>query len=198
MVLTVRGLLRGAALGLALGAAWGAAARGWMRLVSTEPEFSWEGTLAIVGFATLLGLLVGLVTIALRQGRSGWWRLAVVPGLILFLSPGIVMLPGCVIGGIAAARRTRRGWLVAAGGAAVVPLVMSLAAASSDPLSVRLWLLAGMTLLTLAIAWGWRDLFTTAPGRANAARPDGRAAFAEGADPAQLTASSASTTPSPK
>jgi hypothetical protein len=193
----MRPVLRGAALGLVLGAAWGAAARGWMRLVSTEPEFSWEGTLMIIGLAAFLGLLVGAVTSALRHGRSGWWRVAVLPGLLLFMSPGMVMLPGCVVGGLAAARRTPRGWLVAVGAAAVVPVVMTFTAASGDPVRVRLWLLVGMTALTLVLAWGWRDLFARAPGRASAARPDGRAALAE-EDPGQLTASRASTTPSPK
>ncbi len=190
-------VLRGSAAGLAFGLTWGVAARVWMRLVSTEPEFTWAGTLAIVGLAALLGTLVGLVTAALRQGRSGWWRLAVVPGLILFLSPGMVLLPGAVVGGVAMARRSRRGRVVAVCGAALVPAVFAFTAAAHDPLRVRLWLLVGMPALILAVAWWWRDLFTTSAGRANAARPAGRAAFAEYAS-GQLTASRASTTPSPK
>ena len=178
MVLTVRAILRGALAGLVLGAAWGVAARVWMRLVSTTPEFSWEGTLGIIGLAAWLGALVGLATTALRQGRSGWWRMAVVPGLVLFLSPGMVLLPGAVVGGIAAARRTRRGWLVAVGAAAAVPAVFLLTAAAGDPVRVRLWLLVGMPALTLALARGSRELFMTRARRANAARPVGRAAFA--------------------
>ncbi len=56
----MRVLLRGAALGFALGATWGVLARVWMRLISTEPEFSWVGTLSIVGLAAVLGAGVGV------------------------------------------------------------------------------------------------------------------------------------------
>jgi xanthosine utilization system XapX-like protein len=164
-------ILRGAALGLALGTAWGVAARVWMRLVSDQPEFSWAGTLGILGLAALLGGLVGGVTTALRNGRSGWWRLAVLPGLLLFMSPGMVLLPGCVLGGIAAARRSMRGWLVALLAAVATPVVFVLALAEEQPPAIVFWGFVGMPVLTLAIAWWWRDLFTTARMRARSARP---------------------------
>ena len=102
-------LLRGAALGLGLGAAWGVLARVWMRLISTDPEFSWSGTLFIVGLAALLGAGVGLVDAALRAGRSRWWRLAVLPGLLLLLGPGILLAPSFLVGGLA--WRPHRTWL---------------------------------------------------------------------------------------
>ena len=47
-------LARGAALGFALGAGWGVLARVWMRLITTDPEFSWAGTLMIVGLSACL------------------------------------------------------------------------------------------------------------------------------------------------
>ena len=102
-------LLRGAALGLALGAAWGVLARVWMRLISTDPEFSWSGTLIIVGLAALLGAGVGLVDAALRAGRSRWWTLAVLPGLPLLLGPGSLLAPCFLVGGLA--WRPHRWWL---------------------------------------------------------------------------------------
>ena len=111
-------LLRGAALGLALGAAWGVLARVWMRLISTDPTFSWSGTLFIVGPAALLGAGVGLVDAALRTGRSGWWRLAVLPGLLLLLGPGTLLAPSFLMGGLA--WPPHRKWLRALGALVLV------------------------------------------------------------------------------
>ena len=65
------------------------------------------GTLAIIGLAAVLGLGVGVADSALRHGRTGWWRLTVVPGLILFLSPGMVWAPAFLLGGPAFGVRGR-------------------------------------------------------------------------------------------
>jgi len=100
-------LARGAALGFALGAAWGVLARVWMRLITTDPEFSWSGTLMIVGLSAVLGLGVGVVDAARRTGRSGFWTLAVVPGLLLFMSPGMLLAPAFLLGGLAWGARGR-------------------------------------------------------------------------------------------
>jgi len=48
-------------LGALCGAAWGVAARVWMRLITTTPEFTWSGTLSIVGATTVAGLGMGAV-----------------------------------------------------------------------------------------------------------------------------------------
>ena len=82
-------------------------ARVWMRLITTEPEFSWAGTLAIIGLAAVLGCGVGLVAESRRAGRSLWWTLAVVPGLALFLSPGMLLAPCFLVGALAFAGRGR-------------------------------------------------------------------------------------------
>ena len=100
-------LPRTALLGLALGAAWGVLARIWMRLISTVPEFSWTGTLGIIGVTATLGAGVGLVHAARRGGRSRWWTLAIVPGLVTFLSPGMVLAPSFLLGGLAWGSRGR-------------------------------------------------------------------------------------------
>jgi hypothetical protein len=143
-----------------LGAAWGVLARVWMRLISTDPEFSWEGTLAIVGMSAVLGLGVGLVHAARQGGRSRWWTLAVVPGLLLFLSPGMLMAPAFVLGGLA---WSGRGWVARTVGSLATLASVGLATwvmveDLSSPLTVGFGLgdivafLGGYVLLVLGLA----------------------------------------------
>lgn len=89
-------MLRGAASGLVLGAAWGVLARGFMRLLTTQPSFSWEGTLLILGVCGVAGAFVGVVRVARTEGRSRWWRLLGIPSLLVYLGQGVVLLPGAV------------------------------------------------------------------------------------------------------
>lgn len=60
------------AIGILLGATLGALARGWMRIISDDPEFSWDGTLLIVGIFTVWGFTQGTV-IGVRQITSRRW-----------------------------------------------------------------------------------------------------------------------------
>ena len=48
-------------IGVLLGVGWGVLARLWMRMISTQPESTWAGTLLIIGSAALAG----------RRPRSG-------------------------------------------------------------------------------------------------------------------------------
>ncbi len=91
--------VRYAASGLVLGVAWAVAGRVWMRLIATEPAFTWAGTLLLVGMAALVGLALGLVHAARRRGASRWWRVlyGVVP--VLFAGAGLPLLPAVVLGG---------------------------------------------------------------------------------------------------
>jgi len=54
--------------GAGLGFVWGIAARLWMRLISTNPEFSIAGTTAILVIATVFGAFVGFAFAARRRG----------------------------------------------------------------------------------------------------------------------------------
>ena len=83
------GLIRSTLTGLAAGAALGVALRAWMRLVSTEPEFSWSGTGYIVGVFAVLGTMAGLVS----AGRRRRW------GRLLFglRAVGITLSFGCFV-----------------------------------------------------------------------------------------------------
>lgn len=58
--------------GTGLGLVWGIAARVWMRLISTRPEFSLPGTIAILVIASVFGTCVGLAFAARRRGWRGW------------------------------------------------------------------------------------------------------------------------------
>ena len=101
----MRALFAGFARWFAVGVAWGALARLFMRLVSTSPEFSWAGTGLILAFAGLFWGLIGVVAAARANGRSRWWRVAPLPGLILFAGAGMILLPGAIVVSAALAMR---------------------------------------------------------------------------------------------
>jgi hypothetical protein len=100
-----RTMPRAALLGLGLGALWGIAARVFMRLVSTEPSFSWSGTLGIIGLAAVFGVGVAMAAQARADGRSRWWWLVLLPGLLIFAGQGMPFLPGFLVGGLLLLRR---------------------------------------------------------------------------------------------
>lgn len=183
------GLLRSALAGLAAGAVWGVAVRVFMRLVTTDkPGFSWTGTLFIVGLAAAFGLGVGVAARARREGRSRWWLLAAVPGLLLFAGQGLPFLPAFVVGGLAlrfalgggagadaTPGRTRRvaGLVAAVLAVTVVPVLLWQAdrldeyTMLSAPTRVQLAELLLMPVLGLWLAWHGRHLWWRArPARA--------------------------------
>jgi hypothetical protein len=148
-------LLRGLGVGLLLGAGWGVLARGFMRLLTTEPSFSWEGTSFIVGIFAVAGALVGLVHAARAAGRSGWWRLAGLPTALVFFGQGLLLLPGAV--GFACVLRGGR--LVRVVGAllvAVPPVLVVALAGDASFLTITPAQLAGLGLMTVSAApLGW-------------------------------------------
>jgi len=94
------------------GAALGVAARAWMRLISDDPEFSWSGTIFIIGGFTLFGIGQSIATATRRRARRRWTlTIARVVGAItmmpLFVAAGSVMLPTVLGGGLAL---TRTNW----------------------------------------------------------------------------------------
>lgn len=121
-------------IGLLVGLGLGIALRGWMRLVSTRPEFTWEGTSAIVGAFAVLGLAAAVCALVRAKNRP--WvgvavrGVAVLLSLACFTGQGLVTAPTVVTAGLALAhpcwpRVLRRGLLaVALAGALVVPLLL--------------------------------------------------------------------------
>ena len=163
-------MLRAGALGFAAGVVWGAVARIFMRLLTTSPEFSWSGTLFILGVGAVAGTCVGLVHAARVRGRSGWWRLAALPALILFAGAGMVLLPAAV--GMSAV--LRGGPVARILGAVVVagsPLVVVL---SDEALGVTRTQLVGLALMVLSavpLGWGIGEVVGRWPPRARAMAP---------------------------
>lgn len=121
-------------IGLVVGVGYGAALRAWMRLVSTDPEFSWSGTGYIVGAFAVLGTMAGLAT----AGRHRHWgrqllavrALGIVLGLGCFTAAGAAMLPTIVPAALGRARADWRRWvratLIVLGTAVAIAVVLSM------------------------------------------------------------------------
>lgn len=113
-----------------LGLAWAAAARLFMRFFSDDPSFTLQGTGTIVGLVLLEFIGLGAVRGARLSGRTRWWRLSPVPGLLLFFSLGMVFVP-CVIAGLVVGRCRRAPvvglvTLLGVAGSVAVPVVLML------------------------------------------------------------------------
>ena len=98
------------------GAVWGAVARAWMRLITEEPEFSWSGTLFIVGLFAVVATFQGCALAVRRRRWPGWAQapvrvLAGVVALLLGAGAGMIMLPALVCGPLAIGRTTWRRWI---------------------------------------------------------------------------------------
>lgn len=140
--------LKGALLGFLVAIA----ARGWMHLVATDPEFTWGGTTAIVLMFTIFGLCTGFVGAALARGRTGWWRLAAIPGLGAFLAQGIVVLPLAVLSAFlfAPVGPPWLRWSLAGVGVVVTVAIAGDQGTANLPLTI-----AGMLALGLLGGVGW-------------------------------------------
>src|SRR5258706_4680088 len=60
------------AAGLFGGLALGVIARAWMRLISEDPQFTWNGTIFIIGGFTVFGFTQSLVAVVRRRPRRRW------------------------------------------------------------------------------------------------------------------------------
>ncbi len=97
-------------LGTLSGLAVGTVARAWMRWISTDPEFSWSGTLFIVGAFTLFGAVQAGAAAARDARRSRrrttvYRTLAAILSMSLFVGAGALMLPTVLLEGLALWRR---------------------------------------------------------------------------------------------
>ncbi|WP_270888442.1 hypothetical protein [Pedococcus sp. 5OH_020] len=173
------GFLHAALAGLGLGAAWGALARIWMRLVSTDPQFSWPGTLLIVLLGAVFGLLVGIAWRARTStGWRRWLRLLAVPGLVLFAGQGLPLAPGFLVAGPLVRRRGLLPRGVAA--AALVGPALTFwwferfddETMTAAPARVQLSFLLGMPVLATALAWAGHLVMGPLPASPQSDSPD--------------------------
>lgn len=150
--------------GLAAGLAWGVVARLWMRFVTDVPEFSWSGTLFILGVTSLAGLSLGAVELLRRRGAGGWRLVPAVPAVVMFAGAGMVMAPTAVLGGLVLSGRGPR-WLR---GVALVPAAAPLVLFFQPGDAI-----VGVTHTVLALAWylvlvavlavGWSSVWRRGP-----------------------------------
>ena len=102
-------------VGLMLGACLGIVARAWMRMIATDPEFTWNGTMFIVLGFTAFGFAQGLA-VAVRRATPRRWivtaarAVAFAGTLPLFVAAGGMMMPTVVFGGLALHRTDWPRW----------------------------------------------------------------------------------------
>ena len=173
-------LLRHLLAGLALGGLTGGVARGFMALLTQDPEFTWSGTSLIVLLFGVAGLSFAAAYDLKQRHRSRWWKVVALPSVMICLGQGLLLVPGYV--GFALARSPRRlpriiGHLVllAFAGLVIVPL-----RSSDDPVTLRT--LAGVVLMfgvcaavaaaARAALTGWSALSSDAMDAAGEAQAD--------------------------
>lgn len=156
---------------LLLGLLLGVVARGWMRFITTDPEFSWTGTLIIIGSFGLFATMQSLAALAAERSWGIWLRrstrgLGLVSLLPLFGGAGALMAPFVVTSGLSIWQST---WNRAIRGVLGVLALADLAAViytivSDHGLSLRSLLgSAGLVLIYGCVVWASEATFSPAP-----------------------------------
>ena len=151
---------RSAAAGFGLGLLWGITARTWMRLISTEPQFTWAGTATILGFTSITGLTLGILYGVRQAGRSRWWRALAVLCLPTFAGAGMVFLPAFLLGGLLYLHHL---WARLVGAAGILLSHRALWASLNGD-SINPWYLySGFFVLSVTLAAGSAELYRPRP-----------------------------------
>lgn len=158
--------------GLIAGTVWGINARLWMRYITTDPEFTWGGTLFIVvGFA-IVGSSQAMAYLARRRITKRWKltlaRMATFGGLLpIFIGAGAFMAPTVLLGTLTASHGNWPKWFrLVLGVGAALPIVAVSASVLAD-FSLPHALLAIVWLLVIYGIIVWAAQATLAP------QPDG-------------------------
>ena len=86
------GVARHVGAGLVAGVVTGLVARGFMALLTEDPEFTWAGTSAIVAVFAIAGLVLAVVHTIKLRGRARWWKLLALPAAVIGLGPGMLLV----------------------------------------------------------------------------------------------------------
>lgn len=139
--------------GASLGLIWGIAARIWMRLIATQPEFSLPGTAAILLIATLFGIFVGLAFAARRHGWQRWGHYGARGLVVLFFLPfgiagGMPLMLTVLVMTLAVTHTAVVGvWVLA-----LLTILLVIATDIAVPLPAVVIISAGAVTLTI---WKW-------------------------------------------
>ncbi len=153
-------LTRGVLAGVVLGAAY----RGWMRLVASNPSFSWEGTVFIVFAVTGVTLAASVCAQVRLSARRRWVRgsVRVLAAALILLGlggpPATVTVPAFVLGALAWGRRSwsdrvRRRLAMAAVVLAIAALFSPVIELGALPLWRQMAALAGYGALIAISSW---------------------------------------------
>ena len=129
--------------------------RGFMRLASTDPSFSWSGTLFIIAVFAVFGATQGLAAGARRAGlrRRSLTPLRVVGGAglaLIMTGAGIILAPTIIGGGLAVHRHDWPRWARVLGGMLAGADLVVVAALTINELGFGLRaLLASLALVLL-------------------------------------------------
>jgi len=139
--------------GAGLGVVWGILARVWMRLISTNPEFSISGTAAILIIATIFGACAGFAFAARRRGWRRWGHYVPRGLAVLFFIPfgiagGFPLMLTVLLATVAMTQRAVVGLWVLAG----LSILLVVGSDIDVPAIVAVLVLAGAIALT---AWKW-------------------------------------------
>ena len=99
---------------LLFGFVLGVIGRVWMRLLSDEPEFSWDGTAVVVGVFVLSGLGTSLSSMLSTAGRTRdviGRAVGLLMLLPLFGAAGAMMMPTVIFGSLSLHRNTWKPWI---------------------------------------------------------------------------------------
>jgi len=160
--------------GLAGGLAWGVSARVWMRFISTDPQFTWNGTLFIVIGFGLAGLAQSAAFLGrrahLRRPQMTALRVATFASLLpLGMAAGGPVFPTIVLAPLALthtdwSRRTR----IAVGAVAMLPVLFVARILSEDLPVIRavvgfVWFLVIYAGIVWAAGFGPAAEFAATP-----------------------------------